>query len=283
MPCLSVFFLLLCLSQAGYCIEHRAFSRLNSVATIHAYEHQPHIIKKKTGRVINVRASDDFISGISHHYEMEFKNKKELLSTLEQMLSDKENTAKQAEIFRQIEQTDMLTREEKIAWLKRKINRLPAPFVMLLAKFVSLTDLDEAFKWKVLSQLRMKIDAIKCKDQSAYEGINIIELYYLDSFFDTMVAYYEKQGDRSKLTNQYLNQEFNKRSLQAINSALQYHRTHAYQLDYPYWLNNHGMSHIKMLMNNRHHASKSELFITGLDSKRKEAQLIASFQQAAKE
>ena len=279
---ITLLFLLMCFSQIGLCIEHRAFPKLHSVSSIHAYEQPPQIIKSRKGRVTDLRVSDDFISGISHYPEMKFKDKRELLSTLELMLSDKENTAKQVEMFRQIEQSELLTSEEKVIWLKPRINKLPAPFTMLLAKFVAPTNLDEAFKWKVLSQLRMKIDATKCKDQSVYEGINLIELYYLDSFFDIMVAYYGKHGDVSKLTNEYINDEFNRRNLQAIKAALQYHSAHAYQLQYPYWLNNHGMNHLKMVMKNHQNPAKKDVFITALDSRNKEKQLIAMFQQVAK-
>ena len=91
---------------------------------------------------------------------------------------------------------------------------------MLLAKLVAVDNLEEAFKWKVLSQLRMKIDALKCKDQSVTEGINIIEHYFLDTLFDLMVNYYEKNTQPDNLTNKYINQEFNRRNLNAIIPAL---------------------------------------------------------------
>jgi hypothetical protein len=199
---MSIFFLLMLLSQIGLSIEQQTFSNLDSVAFIRSYEQPPKIIKKINGRVTNLRVSDDFISGISHHFE--------------------------------------------------------------------------------LSQLRMKIDAIKCKDQSVYNGIGLIESYFLDGFFEIMVNYYQKHGSASKLTNQYLNDEFNQRNLKAIKSALEYHSTHAYQLEYPYWLSNHGMNHFNMVMNNRQNSSKKDIFISALDSRKKEAQLITIFKKAAK-
>ena len=151
---------------------------------------------------------------------------------------------------------------------------------MLLAKLVAVDNLEEAFKWKVLSQLRMKIDALKCKDQSVTEGINIIEHYFLDTLFDLMVNYYEKNTQPDNLTNKYINQEFNRRNRNAIIPALKYHSEHEYQVDYPYWLANHGMNHITALMKNNN-LSKKELFVLSSDWKKEEEQLIQAFQKAA--
>ena len=128
-----------------------------------------------------------------------------------------------------------------------------------------------------------EIRLVEASESGKILGLSAREnLKMKDGFFEIMVNYYQKHGSASKLTNQYLNDEFNQRNLKAIKSALEYHSTHAYQLEYPYWLSNHGMNHFNMVMNNRQNSSKKDIFISALDSRKKEAQLITIFKKAAK-
>ncbi|HSW71654.1 MAG TPA: hypothetical protein VLH77_06755 [Gammaproteobacteria bacterium] len=247
---------------------------------IKEYANKPFVFKTMQGKVTNFNSSDDFISGISSAPEMRFSNKSSLLAALDALHSDRNNTQKQTELFRQIEQTTLLSRAEKVTWLKPRIDRLPAPFAMLLATLVAPDNLDEAFQWKVLSQLRMKIDARKCQDNSVAQGIKLIEYYYLDNLFELMTKHYVKKQPASKLNNTYLNAEFNRRNFSAIPAVLQYHKTHPYKIEQPYWLANHGMNHILALMQgNINH--KGQL-VSKKRAKEGEAELLKIFSASAK-
>jgi hypothetical protein len=266
-------------ASPGTCIEYRAFPQRRTVQHVKEYDNKPHVFKTTKGNVKNFGCSDDFVSGITYAKEMHFSTKSNLLKALDDLSSDLNNTQKQTELFRQIEQTTLLSRTEKVKWLKLHINRLPAPFAMLLATLVAPDNLDEAFQWKVLSQLRMKIDVRKCQDKSVEQGVQLIEYYYLDNFFELMTKHYSKKEHASKLSNTYLNQEFNRRNLAAISAALQYHKTHTYQIEYPYWLANHHMKHILAIM--KGDFSHGGQFVSKKQAKKGEAELLKLFSAAA--
>ena len=85
-------------NSAAFCVEYRAFPKKNSVLNISEYEKTPMIIKTNKGSSTDYRASNDFITGISFHYEIDFKDKDTLLSHLKSMLPNTENTAMQTRV-----------------------------------------------------------------------------------------------------------------------------------------------------------------------------------------
>lgn len=249
-----------------------------SVSTqVAQYEAPVKVNKIQQGQSTHYFASDDFITGINRQFEIKFKNKTSLLSTLDIMRTDFSNTAKLTEVFRQIEQSPLLTRVEKINWLKTRINELPAPFIWLLAKFTAYTDLDEAFKWRILSSIRMKIDAGICQDySSAFNGTLLIDAAFRDGLVNQMA---KRIKDPKRVSNDEFNRLYQEKQLKAIPKAIDFHKRHPYPFHPPYWLAHHAPGHITKCLQGKLQ-SYDEKFIPKGQYGDLEEKVLESFQHA---
>ncbi len=254
----------------------RGFPKVNFDTSLSDYEKKPNIIQEKRGNVINVRANNDFVSGISYHYEMDIQTKPELYKTLEKLIADPSNTAKLAEAFRQVEQNKLLKRQDKIKWIKERVNDLPAPFTLLLASLVAEDDIQQALFWRILASMRMGIDVTKCKDGSATQARLLVEAYYMDDIFDTMVSQIDKKS-KNRLNGEQLMEMWNKLQQSVIPVAIAYHQKNPYTVEYPYWAAHHGLAYLTALKVDGKEMDDTKMFHPKKDHAFIEKQVVSSF------
>lgn len=63
---------------------------------------------------------------------------------------------------------------ELLKEIKNTFNDLPAPYLYIVAEYISQTDMGNAMEWYFLAHLRARLDAALCSDSTARQGINYI-------------------------------------------------------------------------------------------------------------
>ncbi len=190
--------------------------------------------KSNEGAAITVKK--DFIVGIFRPMQRSYHAKAALIEDLEFLIQDEKNVGNLTEAYRQIEQSPMLSLNEKISWIERNQERLPAPFLILLSNYLAASNIDEAAKWYVVGSLRMELDARKCTEKDFTRGGNEI---IMEKLIENLTANLKGNDSEDKM------QKFSSSIKNQFESAVKFHQANPYKIAHPFWLSNHAFQAAK--------------------------------------
>lgn len=179
--------------------------------------------------------SNDFVTSLTKPTPSLPSDKNSLINKLDDLTKDIKNNSDMALAFNILLNSDVLTNKDKEEWWKKKISKLPSPFLLLGALFVE--DLESAKALYVLSGARMLIDADMCQDISAKEGLTFVRFLIMPKIFERFGMEVNAPGSEKNIRKLHeIEKQFFKNG-----GYKKYDQKYATSFNFPYWLAYHGL------------------------------------------
>lgn len=189
---------------------------------------------------VSHQSQNDFLAAIGQPVDTKFTNSQELFSTLNQLVADVKNNDNMAQAFNILLLDQNVSAQDKLAWLKENLSKLPTPFFLLNATLIAPYDKKKAEQLYYLSNIMLIYDFDRCTDDSVQDGIVILKQMLLPLLYKNLAnidVTGQSQANIDAAQKLILKIEHDNAS--QINNLF---KMYPQQSQAPYWLAYHGMA-----------------------------------------